>query len=60
VTAPGHPRAIFKRAIERGNIVLAEMTARELGRVSLEEALQLLLLYAAHEPAKVRAKNPGE
>jgi hypothetical protein len=32
--------------------VLAEMTARELGHVSLEEALQLLLQYAAHGPAK--------
>jgi hypothetical protein len=52
VTAQGHPRAIFKRAIERRNVVLAEMTARELGHVSLEEALQLLLLYAAHDPAK--------
>jgi hypothetical protein len=27
VTAQGHPRAIFKRAIERGNVVVAEATA---------------------------------
>jgi hypothetical protein len=52
VTAQGHPRAIFKRAIERGNVVLAEMTARELGRLTLEEALSLLVLYAEKEPAK--------
>jgi hypothetical protein len=39
VTAQGHPRVIFKRAIERGNVVIAEATARELGRISLEEAL---------------------
>jgi hypothetical protein len=52
LTAQGHPRAIFKRAIERGNVVIAEATAREIG-LSLEEALQLVLLYAAHEPAKV-------
>jgi hypothetical protein len=32
----GHPRAIFKRAIERGNVVVAEATAREVGRLSLE------------------------
>jgi hypothetical protein len=32
LTAQEHPRAIFKRAIERGNVVLAEMTARELVR----------------------------
>jgi hypothetical protein len=48
----GHPRAIFKRAIERGNVVVAEATARELG-LSLEEALQLVLLYVAYEPAKL-------
>jgi hypothetical protein len=47
VTAQGHPRAIFKRAIERGNVVIAEATARELGQLNLEEALQLVLLYAA-------------
>jgi hypothetical protein len=52
VDSAGHPRAIFKRAIERGNVVVAEATARELG-LSLEEALQLVLLYAAYEPAKV-------
>jgi hypothetical protein len=34
LTAQGHPRAIFKRAIEHGNVVAAEMTARELGRIT--------------------------
>jgi hypothetical protein len=52
VTAQGHPRAIFKRAVKRGNIVLAEATARELGKLSLEEALGLLFLYAEKEPIK--------
>jgi hypothetical protein len=52
LTAQGHPRAIFKRAIERGNVVIAEATAREIG-LSLEEALQLVLLYAAYEPQKL-------
>jgi hypothetical protein len=52
VTAQGHPRAIFKRAIERGNVLIAEATAREFA-LSLEEALQLVLLYAAYEPTKV-------
>ena len=32
---------------------MAEATARELGRISLEEALELVLLYAAYEPAKL-------
>jgi hypothetical protein len=34
LTAQGHPRAIFRRAIERGNLIAAEMTARELGRIA--------------------------
>jgi hypothetical protein len=33
--------------------MIAEATARELGQLSLEEALQLGLLYAAYEPAKL-------
>ena len=53
MTAQGHPRAIFKRAIERGNLVAAETAAREVGRLTLEEALRLVFLYAAYEPAKL-------
>jgi hypothetical protein len=41
VTAQGHPRAIFARAIERGNLLVAEMSAREVGNLTLEEALRL-------------------
>jgi hypothetical protein len=52
LTAQGHPRAIFKRAIERGNVVIAEMAARDVGSLTLGEALQLVCLYAGHEPAK--------
>jgi hypothetical protein len=52
LTAQGHPRAIFRRAIERGNVLVAEATAREFG-LSLDEALQLVLLYAAYELAKL-------
>jgi hypothetical protein len=52
LTAQGHPRAIFERAVERGNLVVAEMTARELGRLTLEEALRLVLLYAERDPAR--------
>jgi hypothetical protein len=46
LTAQGHPRAIFRRAIERGNLLIAETTAREIGRVSLVEALELAALIA--------------
>jgi hypothetical protein len=44
MTAQGHPRAIFKRAIEHGNVLVAEVTAREIGRITLAEALALTAL----------------
>ena len=46
MTAQGHPRSIFKRAIEGGNLLVAEMTAREIGKVTLHEALLLTALVA--------------
>jgi hypothetical protein len=49
VTATGHPRAVFKRAIERGDLAVAEAMVREIGRVSLEEALELTALIAVKE-----------
>jgi hypothetical protein len=52
LTAQGHPRRIFQTAIERGNLVLAEATARELGRITLDESLALTALVARHEPAR--------
>jgi hypothetical protein len=52
VTAQGHPRAIFTRAIERGNIVIAELAAREVGRLTLGEALALTALVAQKDPAR--------
>ena len=52
MTAQGHPRRIFQTAIERGNLLLAEATARELGRITLEEALALTALVAEKEPER--------
>jgi len=52
VDSAGQSKSHFKRAVERGNVVIAEATAREFA-LSLEEALQLVLLYAAYEPAKL-------
>jgi hypothetical protein len=52
VTAQGHPRAIFKRAIENGNVMVAEMTARELGRITLAESLALTALVVQKEPGR--------
>ena len=47
-----HPRAIFKRAIENGNVLVAEMTARELGRITLAEALALTVLVIEKDPGR--------
>ena len=51
----GLPRTRFKRAIERRSLLNAELAAREMGRVTLEEALQLVVLYA--EQADPRAER---
>jgi hypothetical protein len=59
LTAQGHPRRIFATAIERGNIVMAEATARELGRISLEEALALTALVAEKDPAGRGGSDAG-
>jgi hypothetical protein len=45
----GSARATFKRAIERGNVVAAEMAAREMRGLSLEDALELVILTALRD-----------
>jgi hypothetical protein len=52
LTAQGHPRTIFKRAIENSNVTVAEMTARELGRITLAESLALTALVAQKDHAR--------
>jgi len=52
VTAQGHPRAGFRRAIEGRWVFHAEFAAREAGNLTLAEALELVCLYAEAEPAK--------
>jgi hypothetical protein len=48
----GSPRARFQRAVERRNLPAAEAAAHELGRLSLADALLLLLLIADKQPEK--------
>jgi hypothetical protein len=43
---------MFKRAIERGNLMAAEMTARELGRIPLSESLALTSLVVQKDPGR--------
>ena len=47
MTSGGHRYAEFQRALKNGNVWVAEAVARELPRVSLEDALKLVHLYAA-------------
>src|SRR4029077_8686372 len=49
VTSQGHPRTVFCRALEHGNLMIAEATAREIGHVELSEALELTALIALHD-----------
>lgn len=49
VTSQGHPRTVFRRAIERRNLVVAEIEAREVGQLDLREALELTALIAMHD-----------
>jgi DNA-directed RNA polymerase specialized sigma54-like protein len=55
VTSRGHPYAEFKRALDRGNLWIAEAVAREMPQVSLEDALKLVHLYAEKESPKYEA-----
>lgn len=47
VTSQGSAHGRFQRAVSRRNVLLAETAARELGRLSLIDALSLVVLYAA-------------
>jgi hypothetical protein len=49
VTSQGHPTVVFQRAIERGNVVAAELAARQLGGLSLVDALELTALIALRD-----------
>ena len=52
MTAQGHPRSVYRRAIERGNLLVAEATLRELGRPTLGELLELTLLIGHKDPRR--------
>lgn len=45
-TSLGRPYSIFRRALERGNLLVAEATAREPPPLSLADALELTILIA--------------
>jgi hypothetical protein len=51
-TSQGHPHTIFRPTLEHKNLLVAEATAKEIGRVSLEEALELTVLIAQMDPRR--------
>jgi hypothetical protein len=52
VTAQGNARVEYRRAIERKPLMGAEMLLREMGAVSLDEALDYVAPLAELRPAK--------
>ncbi|CAN5196043.1 hypothetical protein BH20ACT13_BH20ACT13_13490 [soil metagenome] len=55
MTSQGSAHGRFRRAVERRQVVQAETVARELGFLSLENALALVILYAGEESPKFDA-----
>ena len=53
VTSQASPSTRFRRALETRSVFLAELSAKEMGHVPLDDAVGLLLLYAEREPAKL-------
>jgi hypothetical protein len=51
-TSQGHPRTVFRRTLEHENLLVAEATAKEIGHVSLVEALELTALIARKAPRR--------
>jgi hypothetical protein len=52
-TAQGQPRTIFIRAIENGNLLVAEATLRaEIPRPTLSDLLELTALIAVKQPQR--------
>jgi hypothetical protein len=52
VTSQGTAHGRFERSIKAGQVIQAEAAARELGRLSLSDALRLVELYASYESDK--------
>ncbi len=52
MTSEGHPYAIFRRALDRGDVVAAWAAATDLPHLDLVDALALCLLTAERQPAR--------
>jgi hypothetical protein len=49
MTSQGSARTVFRRALERRNLVVAEIEAREVGKLDLRETLELTALIAQND-----------
>jgi hypothetical protein len=52
MTSQGSAYGRLQRALGRGDLLAAETAARELGQLTLPNALRLLVLLAAEEPVR--------
>jgi hypothetical protein len=52
MTAQPHPQVRLRHALDQGNVFLAELAAREMPRLSLQDSLGLVVLYARAGDAK--------
>ncbi len=52
MTAQGSPYAIFRRAIEREKVTVAEIQARMMSRMAFTDALDLTALIALKDPRR--------
>jgi hypothetical protein len=52
MTSQGTTYGRFQRAIQRGQLFHAELAAREIGRLNLADALDLLTLIAQDDPGR--------
>jgi hypothetical protein len=60
LTASGHPRTIFERAIQRPNLLVAETVLRtEIPRPTLRDLLELTALIAMKDPGGSRGSPPA-
>jgi hypothetical protein len=57
MTSKGTAHGRFARAIRNRNLLDAEIAAREIGELSLPDALAFCLLLADVDPAKVRSSH---
>jgi hypothetical protein len=52
VSSQGHPHAVFRRALQRGDLPAVRAAAAELPAVALGDALEIVCLILAQEPER--------